>query len=285
VIQAGGDVVIMGGRDLSSLSFSTPAMFNETVWQPIPLKTDRRFAERMAESLPRLIAPEISNKISAKLFRGTPRLAIRCDIRIGDSTQVRTWPILIHSSANVGRGGDESVDWWIEPVPGSSQALSRLSRTHFSFQIRDGRAWLTDRSTNGTWLNGVRISKGECILLANNDVIEPAQVCRFRVFLAGNESTVHSILLVREDGLEGRLSYVLVNGAQPIPLAFSPNPTNIDWLLLTTAVSGQVAPLTWRDAEWKPAFSSESTSADSRAIGLRSIRTPVPQEVYLQPPT
>ena len=47
-----------------------------------------------------------------------------------------------------------------------------ISREHFAVSSTDGRVYIEDLSTNGTWLNGQRLPKREQRILTKGDVVE-----------------------------------------------------------------------------------------------------------------
>ena len=71
----------------------------------------------------------------------------------------QTVAVICGTSASLGRGGDPAVAWWLQPSPFDAQQTGRLSRRHLSLELRSGRAWATDGSTNGTWLNDERLTE------------------------------------------------------------------------------------------------------------------------------
>ena len=57
----------------------------------------------------------------------------------------------------------------VVPLEGSA-----LSRDHFSIQYRDGAVYVTDTSSNGTWVNGELIGRGKSKTVGIADLVEVA---------------------------------------------------------------------------------------------------------------
>ena len=121
------------------------------------------------------------------------------------------------------------MGWWLQPVPYDAHQHGRLSRRHATMDLHDGRAWITDWSTNGTWVNGERLPKSEISLLADGDHIEPANVVPFKAGLFAQQDTVHAVWLHRTDTLASQLCYLLTDCQVPVPIL----------------LSGQCAPSLW----------------------------------------
>ena len=96
-----------------------------------------------------------------------------------------------------GARGDPAVAWWLQPAPYDAYQHGRLSRRHALLTLDGGRAWVTDWSTNGTWLNGERLAQSEICLLAGGDRLEPARVVPLKVTLLALGGTVHAAWLSR----------------------------------------------------------------------------------------
>lgn len=143
------------------------------------LQPDHAFNRRLAAACPEPIGMIVPAYVSE---HGWP---------VGARAQAAVWVYDQHTglrhaisavcgpTASLGRGGDPAVAWWLRPSPYDAHQHGRLSRCHAALELRDDRAWIADRSTNGTWLNGERLSKATPFLLAHEDRLEPAQVVPF----------------------------------------------------------------------------------------------------------
>jgi hypothetical protein len=199
-------------------------------WQPLELQPDHTFNRRLAAA-----CPESAGWI-------TPALASGHGWPVGARAQAAVWVYDEHTglrhaisavcgpAASLGRGGDPAVAWWLRPSPYDSHQHGRLSRCHAAIELRDDRAWVADRSTNGTWLNGERLPKTAPCLLAEGDRLEPAQVVPFQVRLQASDGHVHAVWLYRGDTLAEQLSYLLTDGRCPVAFVPPGHHTPALWL-------------------------------------------------------
>jgi hypothetical protein len=228
--SGGGDVFIMGGAPMTPVipGLDVPLGMGMETWQPVVLQPDLAFNRRLANVCPQsdllapLLAPGPGWPVGGRA-QGSVRL------RDEHTGLVQTIAVVCGTSASLGRGGDPAVAWWLQPSPYDAHQHGRLSRRHMSLELRDGRAWVTDWSTNGIWLNGERLTKSQPHLLAQDDRLETAQVVPFRVKLLTHENCVYAVWLRRDDTLAERLSYLMTDGQIPVP----------------TTLPGQEAPALW----------------------------------------
>jgi hypothetical protein len=228
--SAGGDVFIMGGAAPNPIipGLDVPLGPGMEGWQVVPLQPDLAFNRRLSNICPRselfppLLDPGPGWPIGA---RAQGAIHIRDEY----TGLVQTVAVVCGTSVSLGRGGDPAVAWWLQPSPYDAHQHGRLSRRHMSLDLRDGRAWVTDWSTNGIGLNGERLTKSQPHLLAQDDRLELAQVIPFRVTLLAHENGVYGVWLRRDDALGDRLCYLTSNGQVPVPLM----------------ISGQTAPALW----------------------------------------
>ena len=71
-------------------------------------------------------------------------------------------PLVVEGQISIGRHLSSPV-----PLEGFG-----LSRDHFSLEARDGALFVEDLSSNGTWLNGQRLSSHQAVPAQHGDVIE-----------------------------------------------------------------------------------------------------------------
>lgn len=77
---------------------------------------------------------------------------------------VRSFKFNADAAVVIGRNPEAVV-----PLEGSA-----LSRDHFNIQYRDGTIYVTDTSSNGTWVNGELIGRGKSKAVGIADQIEVA---------------------------------------------------------------------------------------------------------------
>jgi hypothetical protein len=158
-------------------------------------------------------------------------------IHLRDEASRRQWAVaaVCGTAASLGRGGDAGVDWWLQPAPYDATQHRRLSRLHTLLQLRDGRAWATDRSTNGTLLNDQPLAKDQPEQLAQGDQLNPARVVPFRVTLQAVQGRVCAVWLERRDSLAAQLSYVLTDGQTPVRLSLASEDLTPLWVAWTAS--------------------------------------------------
>jgi hypothetical protein len=214
-VRAGGDVIVVGGLTTSAAPDLGQA-FRTASWHDVELRADTAFANRLARLCPRpshTPPPPPEGLCDLTAFHGV--------IHLLDRQTQRRHVIVVSacdSAAALGRGGNPAVAWWIKPLRFDEQQYKRLSGNHALIELRDGRAWVTDHSTNGTWLEGERLTRGEPHLLADGDHLEPARVLRLTAALgaAADGSEVRAVWLLREDAVYNGLSYLLVGDGAPV---------------------------------------------------------------------
>ena len=283
--SAGGDVFIMGGAVTSPKmpGLDAPLSMGIESWQVVPLQSDLAFNRRLSNICPRseLLPPLLD---PGPGWPAGARAQGAVHIRDQYTGLVQTVAVVCCRSVSLGRGGDPAVAWWLQPSPYDAHQHGRLSRRHISLELRDGRAWVTDWSTNGVWLNGERLSKSQPHLLAHDDRLELARVIPFHSSLLAAENGVYAVWLRREDTLGDRLCYLTTDGQVPVALT----------------IPGQTAPalwLAWRrtlelgpellvcSAEGGP-WSAIGESQERLFVGRFSVRwvlmpNPVEQTAYL----
>ncbi|QGJ71570.1 Hypothetical protein PBC10988_32770 [Planctomycetales bacterium 10988] len=280
-ISAGGDVIIMGGgnRGQAAEDYS----FGEKKgWVALPLQPDRAFNRRVKALKPPTIhgMPELPSDWYWPV--GTQLLA---SLFVADHHTGRSQVIafVCGTTASMGRGGDPSIAWWLRPHPHDPHQFGRLSRRHTVLTLHEGRAWIEDVSTNGTWLEDQRLEKRDPQLLAEEDHFAPADVVRFVPTLVTYEDAVEAIFLQREDGLMGRLSYCLASGKCPLPLKFSGSPEIACWLLWQK--QPQMGPqllIKTDETDWQPLGPHAAQVLNQRyRIQWQLLSSPIEQQAYL----
>ncbi len=202
-IQAGGDVIMLGGAaPLSSLGMSGPGPQN--TWQEIPLTEDPAMADRIRRLIPaaRVPKPAWNRQVASPLSTSGV-------IYVGTDAGIVCYAICVGQSASVGRGGTHETTWWVTPVPDRGQ-LSRLSRRHLSLEFRDEYVWVQDHSGNGVSLNGRKLVRDRAEVIAHRDRIDLAGAIQLSVELDSDDRRIESFQLTRNDGLSQKLRWVLV---------------------------------------------------------------------------
>ena len=213
-IQAGGDVIIFGGRSSAKSGSSTGISDGDYLWQDVPLLEDASFRIRAENYRPHRIEnrPEDLNAVAVTAQKNG---LLYCSVE-------RALPVCIGitfgTEASLGRGGDEAVDWWLRPGQGGQNSFAKLSRKHLSIGLKNNHAWICSFGSNGTSLNGAVMTKGRTELLAHGDKVVLAGEMSFSVRLFSDERRVGSIELCREDGVRALSSIVLALPGSPHPL-------------------------------------------------------------------
>ena len=283
--SAGGDVFIMGGAATTPMipGLDAPPGMGIESWQVLPLQPDLAFNRRLSNICPRseLLPPLLDPG------PGWPAGARRQGaVHIQDQYTglVQTVAVVCGKSVSVGRGGDPAVAWWLQPSPYDAHQHGRLSRRHMSLELRDGRAWVTDWSTNGVWLNGERLSKSQPHLLAHDDRLELARVIPFHSSLMAGESGVYSVWLRRDDTLGDRLCYLTTDGQVPIALTIPGETAPALWLAWrrTPALGPELLACLAEGGPWSAiGDSQERVFAERFRIRWLVLPSPVEQANYL----
>ena len=140
--------------------------------------------------------------------------------------------VVVGTTCRLGRGEDAEVAWWLSPVPYSEKQHRRLSAAHAGLRIRHGLAWVQDLGRNGTSVEGRRLPRLATLEiarasadggraaepLADGDRLDLAGVVTLRAGLLGDTEGVFAAWLDREDDLDGRLRYLLVDNLAPLPV-------------------------------------------------------------------
>lgn len=295
-ITAGGDVIIMGGNgpgvaDMLGGANLLPGSGGGSteVWQVLTLKPDRDFRRRLDATRPppARIAPDAPAAYAAASM--PPQHVALC---VSDPRQPSAPPVVLllasgTGSATMGRGGLAEVPWWVRPLPHDDVKHGRLSRRHASIELHDGRAWLQDLSTNGTLLNNNPASRGDerREILANGDVISPGGVLPMRVTLdsATADAGVATVTLWRQDGLAGRMAYVLTAAAPVVPLRTSPRATAATlWCAWVDTDQGTCLALTPADrVDWTLCTEDQPAYVGGVDVRWRRVDAPADHETFL----
>ncbi|NLF69064.1 MAG: FHA domain-containing protein [Candidatus Anammoximicrobium sp.] len=283
-IHAGGDVFIVGGVPAASPSLGLDGFGAMGGWQPLPLQADPHFNRRLTNACPEAALGTPPPLDPGSVWpAGARAQAAVCvdDLQTGLSQALA---VVCGNSANLGRGGDPAVSWWLQPSPFDAHQHGRLSRRHVSLELRDGRAWGSDWSTNGTWLNGERVAKSELQLLADEDRLEPAQVVPFHVTLLAREGQVHAIWLRRQDALREQLSYLLTDGQTPLPVLVPGQSAPVAWLAWrrTPNQGPELMACAAEAGRWEPLGPQQQrVLADRYRLSWQLLLAPVDQATYL----
>ena len=239
MIQAGGDVIVVGGASLiGQRDFKSSLPVDS--WSEIPLLVDQAYAARIRylvppsdDARPREIPPRSPTSYTGNgaLYAGT------------DGNRFVCYAVRVGNSASVGRGGTDATTWWIQPVPEKGQA-SQLSRRHASFELRDGHAWVTDHSGNGTWLNGQRLVQERAEVLSDRDQVNLAKSLTLTARLGSDGDRVTDLVLDRGDELGDRLHLALVSPGEPLRAAVGAESSWVVWSERSSAAA------TNADNEW-----------------------------------
>ena len=284
-INAGGDVFIMGGMPINPTLPGLDASFGGSVenWQRVPLQPDLAFNRRLANICPQSdLLPPPRDPGSSWPVGARAQGAVQ--LRDEHTGVVQTLAVVCGMSASFGRGGDPAVAWWLQPSPYDAHQHGRLSRRHLSLELRNGRAWVTDWSTNGTWLNGERLSRPEPHLLAQDDRLEPAQVLPLRIRLLTYENRVHAILLQRSDALGDRLCYLMTDGQVPVPVPMSGQEVPALWVTWrrTPTLGPEILACLAEGGPWSAiGHNQERVIAERFRLRWLLLPSPVDQAAYL----
>jgi hypothetical protein len=197
---------------------------------------------------------------------------VRGRVRWEANGRARSLAVVLGGTAALGRGGPDAVppvDWWLHAEPFGSADNRSLSRRHAVLELRDGRAWLTDQSSNqssnGTWLNERRLPGKTAELLHDGDRVG-LKALALAVRLFGDGRSVHAALLERADGLRGLAGYLLTDGRRPVADGEPGGPpaTWLAWRRDAAGVSLGARPAGGGDWLWLP----PGGSATAGAIGV-----------------
>jgi len=254
--QAGRDVIIVGGAlPSSNLPEFDNLLGGGSGWKSLDLQPDRNFNRRLVQACPPASDPMPSLSDPSRAWptgvTAQGALLIR-DRYTGAAGAVGG---VCGTSASLGRGGDQAIAWWLQPAPYDAYQHGRLSRRHATVALGEGRAWLTDWSANGTWLNGERVTKAESCLVADGDRLDPAHVVPFKVELLASRNQVHAIWLHRIDALGDQFRYLLADAQMPIPFA----------------LPGQSEPSLWLAWQWTRSGGAEALICTAQATTFQSI--------------
>lgn len=283
-IHAGGDVFIVGGVPSATPALGLDGFGAMGGWQPLPLQPDRHFNRRLANACPETALWTAPTLDPGSAWPAGARAQAAVYVHDHQTGLSQSLAVVCGNAANLGRGGDPAVSWWLQPSPFDARQHGRLSRRHVSLELRDGRAWGSDWSTNGTWLNGDRVAKSEPQLLADEDRLEPAQVVPFQVTLLAREGQIHAIWLRRCDTLREQLSYVLTDGQAPLPVFVPGQPEPVVWLAWrrTPAHGPELMACPAEGGMWEPLGPQQPrVFADRYRVWWQLLPVPVEQATYL----
>jgi hypothetical protein len=236
-IDVNAGKMVIPGVSSTAGSVSVPQSVR---WERLDLQPDRvylRWVEQTCPVLPPCPVPAG--------HRPPPSLAL---LRLRDSSAsgLGVVAVAVGASATLGRGGpDSGVTWWVKPAPPNDSEADRLSRRHLRLDLADGRAWLTDHSTNHTWLtqgNGRtdwEMTPDRKELLAAGDLVRPAGLKPLRVGLAAARGKVHAAWLERTDALAGSVVYLLTTGL-PVPLPLPAGESSTTWIAWLAGPDGSL---------------------------------------------
>jgi len=219
----GGDIFVFGGlgtpNPLLGLQGLPRLPGIGTTWQALVLRPDRTFQDWLARTCPEPVSGCPSVPPAEQPWTHGATAHARIELRDQQTGRTRVVAVVCGQVASLGRGGNSGVAWWLQPEPYTEQQHRRLSREHTIITLRDGRAWVADQGTNGTWLNSQPLKRGKAELLASGDQLDLAGVVKLSIALVANQGRVHVVWVERSDGLAGRLSYMLTNGLAPVLVA------------------------------------------------------------------
>ncbi len=207
-IHAGGDIVDLGGGSggLSDLLKGIPGAnaqgyFAEgSQWLPVTLYRDAKFSRRIEKLKEwQVVNPpqaqrgddmqgavetqwvhvdwQGKNKREVFVFQGNEIFLGRAGTSVGPD---------VHSGCfRVDSDSKHTTD------------TRRISGCHLRLRISNGIAWVSDQSSNGTWLNGNRLEKDKWTVLGRGDSLSLRKVVDFRVDFQGNEKELTAVLLTR----------------------------------------------------------------------------------------
>ena len=210
----GGDVVHFGGPQ--AIPPIADVGQSLTV-EPLSLECDTIYARRVVRSCPAAMNSQPDFEPAFRNAVHRPQLGV-IQILDGDREIRRSYAFACSRSTAFGRGGMKKPDWLIRPSPYNVDEHKRISGQHFSVHLSNNRAWITDESANGIWLNGERLPRRRSEILSEGDLVSllPEQLVPLRVELVADGVTVAAICLRRMDNFEGSLVYVLTSGVLPI---------------------------------------------------------------------
>jgi hypothetical protein len=84
-----------------------------------------------------------------------------------------------------------------------------MSGTHCLLRVHDGKAWVQDVSTNGSWLNGTRLVKGRWHVLVPGDLLSLRKVASFKVHLQAQAKGVTALCLSQQTVTGLARNYIL----------------------------------------------------------------------------
>jgi hypothetical protein len=261
-----------------------PALAPPDSWQPLALRADRAFRRRLHHTCPQARFAPPPAPVRAPLARPDDA-TVAAVMHLNGPRQRQSLLLFKGTSVLIGRGGKSGIQWWIKPQPFDAYQHGRVSSSHCSIKLHNDRAWLTDMSTNGTWLNGQRMAKATPELLASDDLFSPAGVVPLRVELSAVDNKVTTVMLRREDGLAGRLSYALSDGTAPIPLASlsdAPGGEPLLWIWSGSEMDDFLVFLPNTNLGWRPVQPGRPLTLGRFQITCQVLDTARDQDALLQ---
>lgn len=213
-IQAGGDVIVMGGGAPGIMNAAAAA---DAQWHEIDLAIDADFAARAERICPTEVAdfPALPDRDDS--FSG-----VSGALYFGDD-DFTCYGVTVGDAVTVGRGGRDDVDWWLNPVSEAENLAGRISRKHLKLEFRNGRAWVASLGSNGSSLNGQTLLPSKATLLADGDELNLAGALTLVVRLHSDGSQVVGVELNRTDRLAQSIRMLLVRAGQPVRLGQASN--------------------------------------------------------------
>lgn len=279
-VRVDGDVIVMGGAGPEVLSGLlgqevAPRPAGAVDSREVALHADNEYAHRLAASCPHVAGPTRAGD------RASDPGPVVLMVRDSDTGHEVRYAVAHGPVAGLGRGGQADPTWRVRPAPYNYAQHARLSGEHTALGLRDGLAWVTDYSRNGTWLNRARLPAATEEFLADGDELAllPDRAVVARVRLAGDEHGVHALTAHRTDRFDRRLAYLLTSGRAPAPVFWPGADRPVLWVRWHRGAGGPVAALAWDDRRaevpadrptaagryhvlWRPA----APGADERAL-------------------
>jgi hypothetical protein len=285
-----------GGRDGLD-SYGRPDV-PRGVWEPVDLRTDPWFQSRRPRFRPAAQHKAPPRLRTDRLWpRDRPLLAC---VQWSDPRGPVSWvaSLVVGLASRLGRGDDPEVAWWLSPVPYSDRQHRRLSAVHAGLRLRHGLAWVEDLGRNGTTLAGRRLPRlvspenpqtsadgGRTAPepLAHGDRLDLAGVVTLRAGLLGDADGVFAAWLDRDDDLDGRLRYLLVDNRAAVPVD-SPGLDGPCWITWARGEDQgpRLAVFEPDGGRWVAIGPGTTRAVAGRTIGWSPLDRPISQNELLQ---
>lgn len=204
ILNAGGDIIVVGKSLPGMQSNSADADDDHQLhWNPVQLLQDPKFPALRLRMCPE---PDLNAPDTTRLGLSPLNTSGVAYTRAG--SDIICWAVVVGDRASVGRGGVPETAWWIRPVMRNPTQFSKISRRHFTIDLRAGHAWITDHSANGTFLNGNKLNLEQRTIIADGDKVELQGSLTFCVQLFSDAAGVAQVCLQRNDELRNK--FVLI---------------------------------------------------------------------------